>query len=432
MTCFNSSRAIVVACFTAVCLASTPSVVSAQTFSSGSTGADGALDLATMACTSYCEVQLPPSGVLNYSTINVPSGKILVFKKNLHNTPVVLLAQGAVTIAGSIFAMSPRAWGANVPEREPGPGGFYGGSQGQPGFGPGGGGAVVHGVWVGPLSLVPLVGGSGGTGCPQPACPNGNGEGSGGGGAIAIASSASIAVTGQILAYSLTPSGGGMGSGGAIRLVANSITASGNFNAGQNGGLGPGSGVVRLEAPAGALTYTGASVPAAVLSTINPAIFSSAPASLSITSVGGYAVPAYAGQRFDTVDILLPTQLPDPIPVVVAAGNIPVGTPVTITFGTTNSGTVMPGVLAGTAQSSSATIQVSGLNRLALAYLFVSATFAVPPSAAQFAASSPDNVVQLRVSSAPGGPSQFAYLRADGSAVEPNTLPAEFLRQFQR
>src|SRR6185436_4853836 len=74
--------------------------VHAQTFSSGSTGEDGALDLSS--CPQICEVQLPESGVLNYTTVNIPSGKTLRFKVNSRNTPVIMLAQGTVTISGAI------------------------------------------------------------------------------------------------------------------------------------------------------------------------------------------------------------------------------------------------------------------------------------------------------------------------------------------
>src|SRR5262249_9148824 len=126
----------------------------AQTFSSGSTGANGALDLSTMNCDT-CEVQLPPNGILNYTTVNVPYPKALVFKPNIANTPVYLLAQGAVTINGGIVV--------NGNGRTPGPGGFYGGpphlngGQGPnyPGFGPGAGpqsDGNRNGRWIGPLS----------------------------------------------------------------------------------------------------------------------------------------------------------------------------------------------------------------------------------------------------------------------------------------
>jgi len=53
-----------------------------QAFSSGSTGADGALDLTASDRT----LQLPESGILNYTTVNIPSGRTLTFGPNLRNT----------------------------------------------------------------------------------------------------------------------------------------------------------------------------------------------------------------------------------------------------------------------------------------------------------------------------------------------------------
>src|SRR5581483_6090161 len=125
-----------------------------QTFSSGSTGADGPLDLTS----GDRRVQLPPAGILNYTTVNVPAGRTLSFQNNLTNTPIILLAQGNVTIAGVV--------NVSAAGRVPGPGGFYGGDVGSSGLGPGGGqiGGNPNGQWVGPLSLVPISGGSGGAG----------------------------------------------------------------------------------------------------------------------------------------------------------------------------------------------------------------------------------------------------------------------------
>ena len=125
-----------------------------QPFSSGSTGADGALDLTS----GDRVVQLPDSGILNYTTVNIPAGRTLSFAMNLRNTAVVMLAQEAVTVAGTI-----QISGSNP---APGPGGFYGGQLGQSGFGPGAGqiGANSNGSWAGPLSLIPIIGGSGGAG----------------------------------------------------------------------------------------------------------------------------------------------------------------------------------------------------------------------------------------------------------------------------
>lgn len=70
---------------------------SALAFNSGSTGADGAF-----TPTVNTELQLPESGVLNFTSVNIPTGVKVTFKRNTTNTPVVLLASGDVTIAGTL------------------------------------------------------------------------------------------------------------------------------------------------------------------------------------------------------------------------------------------------------------------------------------------------------------------------------------------
>jgi hypothetical protein len=67
-------------------------------FNSGSTGADGAL--ATTVGT--VEVQVPESGVLNYTSVNIAAGTTVKFKRNSLNTPVYMLVSGNVTIAGYV------------------------------------------------------------------------------------------------------------------------------------------------------------------------------------------------------------------------------------------------------------------------------------------------------------------------------------------
>src|SRR6266403_1554 len=210
-------RTLVIIGFLFLASSSTP----AQGFSSGSTGADGPLDLSS----GDRVVQLPESGILNYTTVNVPVGRVLSFAKNYRNTPVIMLAQGNVTIAG---AMSVSAQGGT---RIPGPGGFYGGAAGSPSFGPGGGasvpGSASDGKWVGSLSLVPIIGGSGAGGYFGNPCDC---FGGGGGGAIVIASSSSIVLQGAI--YANGASGVTLfGSGGAIRLVANALNVTGSLQA---------------------------------------------------------------------------------------------------------------------------------------------------------------------------------------------------------
>lgn len=88
----NALKPTVLAAALAACLAAP-----AWAFDSGSTGADGALNP-----TVNTEIQVPPNGILNYTTINIPAGVTVKFTKNALNTPVYLLASGNVTIAGMV------------------------------------------------------------------------------------------------------------------------------------------------------------------------------------------------------------------------------------------------------------------------------------------------------------------------------------------
>lgn len=216
-------------------------------------------DLALNAAVSQ-SIQLPPDGRLNYTTINIPAGVSITFLPNAANTPVYLLAQGDVTIDGSID-VSGKA-GDALRGGVPGPGGFAGGmpgvNGGAPGDGlgpgaglagsadgsiPGGGGAygtrggtlcpsipARSGQTYGSQLLLPLVGGSGGGG--------GQAQGAGGGGgAILVASSTKIILNGAIYAYGgpLAGTAGG-GSGGAVRLLAPTIAGTGSINVIGDGG----------------------------------------------------------------------------------------------------------------------------------------------------------------------------------------------------
>jgi hypothetical protein len=213
----------------------------AGAFDSGSTGADGALNV-----TNNLTLALPPDGVFNFTTININASVYLSFTPNALNTPVYLLAQGDVTIGrgGSIFVDGQN--GSGSMPGVGGPGGFNGGfgsiqtyAPGD-GLGPGAGtqgngwdAAYAYPTTFGNTNLygntlcVPMIGGSGGAG-------HGGGGGGGGGGAILIASSTSISISGSI--YARGGSGGNgenHGSGGSIRLVAPTVTGAAN-NGGPN------------------------------------------------------------------------------------------------------------------------------------------------------------------------------------------------------
>ncbi|WP_368563722.1 hypothetical protein [Pseudoxanthomonas sp. UTMC 1351] len=242
------SRAALLATVTAI-----SGIPSALAMDAGSTGADGAFNP-----TVNTEVQLPESGILNYTTVNIPAGITVRFKKNSANTPAYLLASGDVVIAGNLDVAGEDAkptgtygdgiLGDDAIPGSGGPGGYTGGRGGRddtqqraavirggaglgPGGGPGGiegndgcsplgyykyvgiGGAHAANTYrysggcsntpsafgknYGSSLLQPLAGGSGGGGGRGGTAYPGSGGG-GGGGAILIASSGTLRVTGAI------------------------------------------------------------------------------------------------------------------------------------------------------------------------------------------------------------------------------------------
>lgn len=369
--------------------------VSAQTFSSGSTGALGVFNPALNTT-----VTLPPDGILNYTTVTIPSGVTVTFTKNAASTPVTMLATGDVTIGGTISLNGsngiPTGGSTFNVGGSGGPGGFDGGNgglstggSGSAGKGPGGGasapdlGTAGSGGSYGPpstfVSLLPLFGGSGaggGQGCVTGCGILGAGASAGGGGgAIVIASSTKITMTGTITARgggatnsSGCGQGGGTGSGGAIRLVAPEITGAGVLNATAGSpsgcsGLG-GPGLTRLEAFT--LGFTGTSTPAASLSTSpSPVTPASNPAlvnlpTLTISSVGGVAPPATPGGAYTIADVSLPSGTTNPVPVTIAAANTPVGTVFTVRLiPQFNARTVLTAATTGTFATSTATVNVT-------------------------------------------------------------------------
>jgi hypothetical protein len=139
----------------------------AYAFNSGSTGALGAFNPTTNTV-----VQLPPDGILNYTTINIPAGVTVTFTTNAANTPVYMLATQDVIVAGTINVSGQNGAGgtgtaAPVLGGQGGPGGFAGGfggvfnAFGGQGLGPGGGGP---GSTVAVVGQYPGSGGGGGFG----------------------------------------------------------------------------------------------------------------------------------------------------------------------------------------------------------------------------------------------------------------------------
>jgi hypothetical protein len=371
----------------------------AQTFTSGSTGADGALDLTGTPPGTVIDFDpaafTPPldadgDSVYHFTTITIPANVTVRLRANKAGAaPIHWLATGVVVIDGTLDLNGNNGHTSVAPRvpSVPGPGGFAGGiGPGTPnlppqaGFGPGGGCAgggnaghatsgsgnscTTGGLSYGNPFVLPLIGGSGGGGFN--AGFFGSGGGGAGGGAIMIASSVSIRVNGVIRANGGSGGSGpgnsplGAGSGGAIRLVAPTMTGAGSLEAfsGNNNLAAPGR--IRIEALQN--TFTGSTGGVARVTTLLPApiLLPTGPLpQLRVVSVGGQAVPAHPRGTFSPADVTLNTT--QAVAIQLEGQNIPPGTPVTVTVTNETEGTqvVASPPLAGTAALSTATVTVT-------------------------------------------------------------------------
>jgi hypothetical protein len=288
--------------------------------------------------------------IFNYSTIIIEEGVTVTFINHPSGAAVVWLAQSDVTIQGTVNLDG--ADGEGYPAfSEPGPGGFGGGREenaeaaSSGGFGPGGGSPTLGyggggggygtpgttygssgagGQVYGSQSIVPLIGGSGGG-------AGTSGSGGAGGGAILIASSGAIVVDGTITARGGSGGGSsaGAGSGGAIRLIANAISGVGVLDAtGATYGSDGGEGRVRLEANPLPVNFSGTVQPPPSEALPRPLFPSSSAPTLHISQIGEYYAPTYPNAGVVTNDVSIFSMAP--VPVVIGATNIPVGTRVTV------------------------------------------------------------------------------------------------------
>ena len=418
------------------------------TFVSGSTGADGAFNP-----TANTQLQLPPDGIFNFTTVNIPSGVTVTFTKNAANTPVYILATGDVTVAGSIDVN-----GENAPATAGGRGGIggydggYGGgvrADGGKGLGPGGGNPGKYdggggggggygtngyngwagnwgtgGLTYGNAKLLTISGGSGGGGGAGSTSVVGT-PGGGGGGAIVIASSTSIIATGTIKANGGNAAtqggdygGGAGGSGGAIKLVANAISGIGAItarggNPGDRAGYG-GTGRIRLEAYTNNRT-AGTDPPYSY--GLPSSVFVSNIPNLNITSIAGANAPANPTGSYAQPDMLLPSSTTNPVTVNVSASNIPVGTSVKVRvipqYGSENNAT---STLSGTDQSSTATVNVN-ISTTYSNVVTAEATFTIVGMYYDG-----EEIDRVRVAASMGGKSETTYITKSGKEIKGEML----------
>ena len=206
--------------------------------------------------------------VYKFNSVNIPAGKTVSFKNHPSGAPVVWLVTGNIDIAG-VISLNGENGSHNLGRpTAPGPGGFSGGV-GQEysgviaggGFGPGGangndadygsygtlGAGNVPGNIYGNGRVLPLIGGSGGGGQYRYAR-----SGGAGGGALLVVTTGSLNLNGQITAYGGTYASGaslpesGSGSGGAVKIIADSVSGSGKISCLSSNTSG-GQGRIRIE-----------------------------------------------------------------------------------------------------------------------------------------------------------------------------------------
>jgi len=277
--------------------------------------------------------------------------------------------------------------------------------------------------------LAPLIGGAGGGGAAGGGSFAGSGGG-GGGGAILLAVTGTLAVNGSIRANggnagaaggAGTGGMGGGGAGGGIRLIATTLSGNGAITAAGGKGVttdlthggGGAPGRIRLEAQT--MTRTASTTPQFSFGAPG-AVFLAGTPSLRIASVAGIEAPLVPT---GSADIVLPVDQPNPVQVVVAAVNVPLGNTATITLtpATGNASSVITNALDGTVAQSSASAQIDipgGPNTLLAS---VSFTVTEAQSMAFQGATDGEPVREVRLLASLTGASQTVLVTASGREI---------------
>ncbi len=321
-------------------------------------------------------IPLSDDGVLIFDSFlvyDIPgstTNAVINFQHNPANTVVTLLVSGDLTIvAGNRIDLNGVVGtrGSNAINGIGGlggPGGFRGGdgayqlvnfqNDGGAGLGPAGGdGATLDpivasqvGQFVGIPELLPMIGGSGGGGGRSDnvdlGCSGGGGGGGGGGLFVAVNGTASIdgsinanGANGGLYYLSGCSSSGAAGSGGSVRVIADTLTGGGTVNA-LRGSTTASYGAIRLEAFTNTLPGSNTTPVATRVPAPGP-LANPITSSVAITSVAGEVISQVNGELLSElpqgwmgeVDILLPA--PGTVAVDVASSEVPEGTTVDVT-----------------------------------------------------------------------------------------------------
>jgi hypothetical protein len=217
---------------------------------------------------------------------------------------------------------------------------------------------------------------------------------------------------------------GGGGSGGAIRVVATTISGNGTLSAAgggygsspsayQRGGTGS-AGRIRLEAET--LTRTAGTTPAFTSGSPGTLFVAGFP-TLTITSVAGVAAPA---EPTGSADIILPVETPNPVTVTFTTTGVPVGNIVklTVTPAYGAAVTALSPALIGTTHNATASVSVNLPTGPSV--LSATTTYTIVASQgdalARFAEG--ERVEQVSLSASPGQPSRVTLITVSGKAYE--------------
>lgn len=321
---------------------------------------------------------VPPDGILKFSSFKAQGFFNIRFRNVRPGVPISILVAGDMAIVrdGGCCLENLDISGANGSSGssatagvggQPGPGGFRGGDGaslpinlatiGGAGFGPGGGNGgdpatgslgAQGGTFFGLPELLPLVGGSGGGGGGSNGTTSScsGAGGGGGGGALLIAVNGTLTISNyQFFAdggsgggpgNSGCAAGGGGGAGGAIRIVAGRMVEGGTGQLLARAGSGSTfsnngtSGRIRLESlDNSAQTVFSSSSPAPLRIAGPGPLFNPLLPKVTITTVGGAAVPESTTGATGGTDIVLPA--PGPTTIGFRTSGVPSGTTVLVT-----------------------------------------------------------------------------------------------------
>jgi hypothetical protein len=143
------------------------------------------------------------------------------------------------------------------------------------------------------------------------------------------------------------------------------------------------------------------------------------PPQLSITSVAGIAAPSSPAALYDSPDIILPNNQPNPVTVALAAANVPLNTSVKLIMmpevgaQTVVQASALSGTLANSTTTASVTLPPGGTRLTASVTIDLTAQNSLPPMFING-----ERVNAIEVSASFGGRSETTYITQSGRRIK--------------